>query len=127
MEASEITPNSSLSFWSWLSTDEVISQFLVHHETDQPMPAELVQKIQNASTFNQGFSTTEYLASALMDMKYHTVDPSGINPDEFERVTLEAYNMLSEVVMRHRSTQFGHVFSGEGYSAGYYGYIWRMS
>ncbi|MCB0845763.1 MAG: M3 family metallopeptidase, partial [Bacteroidetes bacterium] len=108
----------------WLSTDEVISQFLVHHETDQPMPAELVQKIKNASTFNQGFSTTEYLASALMDMKYHTVDPSGINPDEFERVTLEAYNMPGEVVMRHRSTQFGHVFSGEGYSAGYYGYIW---
>ena len=108
----------------WLSTDEVINQFLVHHETGEVMPAELIEKIKKASTFNQGFATTEYLASALMDMKYHTVDPTGIDPDKFERETLEALNMPKELVMRHRSPHFGHVFSGEGYSTGYYGYIW---
>jgi peptidyl-dipeptidase Dcp len=108
----------------WLSTDEVINQFLVHYETGEPMPAELVAKIKKASTFNQGFSTTEYLASALMDMKYHTVDPTGIDPDAFERETLTALNMPSQIVMRHRSPHFGHVFSGEGYATGYYGYLW---
>ncbi|GHA78028.1 M3 family metallopeptidase [Pontibacter akesuensis] len=108
----------------WLSTDKVINQFLRHHETDKPMPAELVAKIKKASTFNQGFETTEFLASALMDMKYHTVDPEGIDPDKFERETLTALNMPEEIVMRHRSPHFGHVFSGEGYATGYYGYLW---
>lgn len=108
----------------WLSTDKVINQFLKHHETGEVIPASLVAKIKNASTFNQGFGTTEYLASALMDMKYHTVDPEGIDPDKFERETLAALNMPSEIVMRHRSPHFSHVFSGEGYATGYYGYLW---
>ena len=108
----------------WLSTDEVINNYLTHHETGEPIPAELVAKIKNAATFNQGFSTTEYLASALVDMRYHTTDPEGIDPDTFERETLASLNMPSELPMRHRSTHFGHIFSGEGYSAGYYGYMW---
>lgn len=108
----------------WLSTDKVIDQFLVHQETGEPIPAALVQKIKNAATFNQGFATTEYLASAIMDMKYHTMDPTGLDPDSYERETLKTLNMPDEIVMRHRSPHFGHVFSGEGYSAGYYGYIW---
>lgn len=108
----------------WLSTDEVINNYLTHYETGEPIPAELVQKIKNAATFNQGFATTEYLASALVDMRYHTTDPAGIDPDTFERETLEELGMPSELVMRHRSPHFGHVFSGEGYSAGYYGYMW---
>ncbi len=108
----------------WLSTDRVINQFLVHQQTGEPMPAALIAKIKNAATFNQGFITTEYLASAIMDMKYHTMDPTGLDPDAFERETLRAMNMPEEVVMRHRSPQFGHVFSGEGYATGYYGYIW---
>ena len=108
----------------WLSTDEVINTYLVHHETGEPMPAELVEKIKAASTFKQGFDTTEYLASALVDMKYHMVDPTGIDPDAFERETLAELGMPSEIVMRHRSPHFGHIFSGEGYSAGYYGYMW---
>ena len=108
----------------WLSTDAVIDNYLVHHETGEPIPAELVAKIKNAATFNQGFSTTEYLASALVDMRYHTVDPAGLDPDAFERETLESLGMPEEIVMRHRSTHFGHIFSGEGYSAGYYGYMW---
>lgn len=108
----------------WLLTDEVINGYLVHFETGEPIPAALVAKIKKAATFNQGFATTEYLASALMDMKYHTTDPSNLDPDTFERDTLTALGMPSEVVMRHRSPQFGHVFSGEGYATGYYGYLW---
>ncbi|GAA4430512.1 M3 family metallopeptidase [Pontibacter saemangeumensis] len=108
----------------WLSTDKVINQFLKHHETGEVIPAPLVAKIKKASTFNQGFETTEFLASALMDMKFHTVDPAGMDPDKFERETLQALNMPEEIVMRHRSPHFGHVFSGEGYATGYYGYLW---
>ncbi|NIM01495.1 MAG: M3 family peptidase [Acidobacteria bacterium] len=108
----------------WLLTDEVIDNYLVHHETGEPIPDELVAKIKNAATFNQGFATTEYLASALVDMRYHTIDPAGLDPDAFERETLEVLNMPDEIVMRHRSPHFGHIFSGEGYSAGYYGYMW---
>ena len=68
--------------------------------------------------------TTEYLASALMDLKYHTMDPADLDVDAFEREALEALDMPSELPMRHRSPHFGHIFSGEGYSAGYYGYMW---
>lgn len=108
----------------WLSTDEVIERFLVHHETGEPMPAELVAKIKKAATFNQGFETTEFLASALMDMKLHTTDPDAIDMATFEDQTLKALNMPEEIVMRHRTPHFGHVFSGEGYATGYYGYLW---
>lgn len=108
----------------WLSTDKVINQFLRHHETNEVIPDELVKKIEKASTFNQGFATTEFLASAIMDMKYHTTDPDKIKPDSFERETLKELNMPEEIVMRHRTPHFGHVFSGEGYATGYYGYLW---
>ena len=108
----------------WLLTDQVIERYLLHHETGQPIPSELVAKIRNAATFNQGFATTEYLASALVDMRYHTIDPAGIDPDAFEREVLAELSMPGEIVMRHRSPHFGHVFSGEGYAAGYYGYLW---
>ena len=108
----------------WLMTDEVINNYLVHHQTGEPIPKALVKKIKAAATFNQGFATTEYLASAIMDLKFHTTDPSGIDPDIFERKTLTELNMPKQLVMRHRSPHFGHVFSGEGYSSGYYGYMW---
>jgi peptidyl-dipeptidase Dcp len=108
----------------WLLTDRVIERFLVHRDTGKPMPADLVAKIKKAATFNQGFETTEYLAAALMDLRYHMVDPQGVDPDAFERETLAELGMPPQVVMRHRSPQFGHVFSSEGYSAGYYGYLW---
>ncbi len=108
----------------WLATDAVIDRYLVHVETGEPMPADMVEKIKAAATFNQGFATTEYLASALVDMKFHMTDPAGIDPDAFERETLAALGMPEELVMRHRSPHFGHIFSGEGYSAGYYGYLW---
>ena len=109
----------------WLLTDPVVKRYLVHVETGEPMPAELIEKIRRAATFNQGFDTVEYLASALIDMKLHTLDdPSDVDPDAFERETLAELGMPSQVVMRHRTPQFGHVFSGEGYATGYYGYLW---
>ena len=108
----------------WLLTDPVIERYLVHYRTGEPMPAELVAKIKRAKTFNQGFETTEYLACALMDLEYHTTDPTGLDPDAFERQTLARLKMPKEIVMRHRSPQFGHIFSSEGYAAGYYGYLW---
>ncbi|MEM7479640.1 MAG: M3 family metallopeptidase [Acidobacteriota bacterium] len=108
----------------WLLTDPVIENYLVHYQTGEPIPDQLVAKVKKAATFNQGFQTTEYLASALVDLAYHTTDPAGIDADAFERATLERLNMPAEIVMRHRSPHFGHIFSGEGYSAGYYGYMW---
>jgi peptidyl-dipeptidase Dcp len=108
----------------WLTTDEVINNYLVHYKTGEPIPAKLVAKIKKAATFNEGFKTTEYMASAIMDLLYHTTDPALIDPQTFEKAQLTALGMPEEVVMRHRSTQFGHVFSSEGYSSGYYGYMW---
>ena len=108
----------------WLSTDVVINNYLKHHKTGEVIPAELITKIKNAATFNQGFATTEYLASALIDMKIHMADPANIDVDAFERDTLKALGMPDELVMRHRTPHFGHVFSGEGYATAYYGYMW---
>lgn len=108
----------------WLTTDEVINQFLVHYQTGEPIPASLVRKIKNAAKFNEGFKTTEYTASAIMDLLYHTTDPSQVDPQTFEAAQLAKLNMPEEIVMRHRSTHFGHIFSSEGYAASYYGYLW---
>jgi peptidyl-dipeptidase Dcp len=108
----------------WLSTDEVISKYLVHYKTGKVIPDVLVAKIKKAATFNQGFGTTEYLASALMDMKLHLADPEGMDVGVFEKETLDALNMPKELPMRHRTPHFGHVFSGEGYATAYYGYMW---
>ena len=109
----------------WLLTDAVIDNYLLHVDTGEPIPAELVAKIQRAASFNAGFKTTEYLASALMDMEYHTLgNLAGLDPDAFERETLARLGLPEEIVMRHRSPHFAHVFSGEGYSAGYYSYLW---
>ena len=108
----------------WLSTDEVISKYLVHYKTAEAIPDALVAKIKKAATFNQGFGTTEYLASALMDMKLHLADPEGMDVGDFEKETLAALDMPKELPMRHSTPHFGHVFSGEGYATAYYGYMW---
>jgi peptidyl-dipeptidase Dcp len=108
----------------WLSTPEVLQRFAVHYQTGKPIPQALVDRIERAETFNQGFATVEYLASALVDMKLHLAGSQKIDPDAFERTTLEALGMPSEIVMRHRTPQFGHVFSSDSYSAGYYSYLW---
>ena len=109
----------------WLLTEPVIERYLVHVETGEPIPAELVAKIRRAGTFNQGFATTEYLASALVDLALHTMDdPGSVDPDAFEREYLAELGLPSELVMRHRTPHFAHVFSSEGYATGYYGYLW---
>ncbi len=111
----------------WLSTPEVLDRFALHVETGKPMPRELVAKIERAATFNQGFATVEFLASALIDMKLHLTAAGGgvaIDPDKFERETLASLGMPKEIVMRHRTPQFSHIFSSDGYSAGYYSYLW---
>jgi peptidyl-dipeptidase Dcp len=108
----------------WLSTPEVLQKFALHYQTNQPIPNALVERIEKASTFNEGFSTIEYLASALVDMKLHLAGAEKIDPDAFEKKTLDELGMPKEIVMRHRTPQFGHIFSGDGYSAGYYSYLW---
>ncbi|HYY58741.1 MAG TPA: M3 family metallopeptidase [Pyrinomonadaceae bacterium] len=108
----------------WLSTPEVLQRFAVHHQTGKPIPQAIVDRIARASTFNEGFATTEYLASALVDMKLHLAGERKIDPDAFERETLAQLGMPSEIVMRHRTPQFSHVFAGDSYSAGYYSYLW---
>jgi peptidyl-dipeptidase Dcp len=108
----------------WLSTPEVLQKFARHYKTNAPIPQSLVDRIEKASTFNEGFATIEYLASALVDMKLHLSKSPKIDPDVFERETLTELGMPSEIVMRHRTPQFAHIFSGDGYSAGYYSYLW---
>lgn len=108
----------------WLSTPEVLQRFALHYKTGKPIPQELVDRINRASAFNQGFSTTEYLASALIDMKLHLSTEKEIDPDAFEHETLAALGMPRELVMRHRTPHFSHIFSGDSYSAGYYSYLW---
>lgn len=109
---------------NWLMTPEVLSKFATHYQTGEPIPQALVDKILASDTFNQGFSTVEYLASAIVDMKLHnrTTPPTDIA--KFERETLAEIGMPKEIVMRHRLPQFGHLFSSDSYSAGYYSYLW---
>ena len=109
---------------NWLSTPEVLKNYALHYKTNQPMPQALLDKIEKASHFNAGFNTVELISSALIDMKLHMEGAKTINPDAFETTTLAELNMPSEIVMRHRTPQFGHIFSGDGYSAGYYSYLW---
>ncbi|RZK38009.1 MAG: M3 family peptidase, partial [Hymenobacter sp.] len=111
---------------NWLPTPEVLNRFALHYQTGQPIPPALVARIDKASTFNQGFETTEFLASALIDMKLHLAGDQQIDPDKFERETLAQLGMPHELVMRHRTPQFSHVFSSDGYSAGYYSYLWSV-
>jgi peptidyl-dipeptidase Dcp len=108
----------------WLATPEVLNRFALHHQTGKPIPPDLVQRIERAATFNQGFGTVEYLASAFIDMKLHLAGDRTIDPRAFERDTLKALGMPDEIVMRHRTPHFSHVFGGDGYSAGYYSYLW---
>ena len=108
----------------WLPTHEVLSRFALHYKTGEAMPDALVAKIKKAHTFNKGFDTVEYLASAIVDMKAHLAGSTPIEPRAFEAATLKQIGMPREIVMRHRMPQFGHIFAGEGYAAGYYDYIW---
>jgi len=109
---------------NWLPTPEVLNKYAVHHQTGKPIPPELVAKIKKAHTFRQGFNVTEYLSSALIDMKLHLAGDADIDPDAFEREELAKLGMPPELPMRHRTPQFQHVFASDSYSAGYYSYLW---
>ncbi len=109
---------------NWLPTPEVLTKFALHYKTGKPMPKELSDKILKSQQFNQGFAVVEYLSAALVDMKLHLAGNQQIDPRAFERDTLKELGMPSEIVMRHRTPQFAHVFSGDQYSAGYYSYLW---
>ncbi|HYG27960.1 MAG TPA: M3 family metallopeptidase, partial [Caulobacteraceae bacterium] len=108
----------------WLATPQVLDRFALHHQTGRPIPRDLIAKIENAATFRQGFDVTEQTASALIDMKIHLAGDADIDPDAFEREELAKLEMPAELPMRHRLPHFGHIFSSDGYSAGYYSYTW---
>jgi peptidyl-dipeptidase Dcp len=110
----------------WALWPEVLGRYARHHETGEPMPAELVDKLKAADNFNQGFQTVEYLAATLLDWAWHKLGAGESVPDAeaFEAAALEAARIaLPEVRPRYRTNYFAHIFSG-GYSAGYYSYIW---
>jgi peptidyl-dipeptidase Dcp len=111
----------------WLTRPEVMGRFCRHAQTGEAMPEELMAKIKAAQTFNQGFATVEYASSALIDMAFHALTPeetAGLDPLAFEAEHLARLGMPAEIVMRHRTPHFAHVFSGDGYAAGYYSYLW---
>ena len=110
----------------WLLTRQVLDRFALHHRTGEAIPPRLVEKLERAKNFNEGFATVEYLASAIYDLKIHlaaTAD-APIDAAGFEQEVLAEIGCPREIVMRHRPTQFGHIFASDGYSAGYYGYLW---
>lgn len=109
----------------WLSEPEVLSKFAVHYKTGETMPAALLDKLLAAANFNQGFATVEYTASALVDLELHLQsDLGGFDAQQFEKTELDKIGMPSAITMRHRIPHFQHIFSGDGYSAGYYSYMW---
>jgi len=109
----------------WLPTREILDKYALHYKTGKPLPPELFAKIEKAKNFNKGFGTVEYLMSAIYDLKIHTLGVGAkIDAAEFEKATMKEIGAPSEVVMRHRPMAFGHIFSDDGYSAGYYSYLW---
>lgn len=109
---------------NWASDPEVLKTYAKHYETGEPIPDELIAKLENASTFDQGFATVEYLAASFLDMDYHTQrEPIHADVDEFEDAAMQRIGLIDEIIPRYRSTYFQHIFSG-GYSAGYPSYIW---
>ena len=108
----------------WVLTRPILDQFARHHETGQAMPQALLDKIEESSTFAEGYHTVSYLSSALVDMDLHNRAEPVTDPDAFERQALERIGMPRQIVMRHRLPQFNHLFTSDAYSAGYYSYLW---
>jgi peptidyl-dipeptidase Dcp len=109
----------------WLEQPEVLRRFALHYQTGEPMPEDLLRRLLAARTFDQGFATVEYVASALVDLAFHQApEPDKVDPAAFEADVLARIGMPSEIGMRHRSPHFLHVFAGSGYAAGYYSYMW---
>jgi peptidyl-dipeptidase Dcp len=109
----------------WLERPEILRRFALHCRTGAAMPDDLLARLIAARTFNQGFATVEYVASALVDLELHLLaDPQGFDIAAFEQTALARIGMPAEIVMRHRPTHFAHVFSGGGYASAYYSYMW---
>ena len=109
----------------WFLAREVMREYCHHAETGEAIPEVLIEKIEKAQTFNQGFATVEYTSSALVDLAFHSLEaPAEVDPLAFEAAELARIGMPAEITMRHRTPHFTHVFSGDGYSAGYYSYLW---
>ena len=109
----------------WLEQPEVLRRFALHHETNEPIPEALLQSLLAVRQFNQGFGTVEYTASALVDLALHLEpDADAIDILGFEKKQLAELGMPAAIAMRHRTSHFQHVFSGESYAAGYYSYLW---
>jgi peptidyl-dipeptidase Dcp len=109
---------------NWMTQPEVLAQFAKHYQTGEVIPQALVEKIQAASQFNQGFSTVEYMAATYLDLDWHTLESNDIrNAAEFEKNSLTKMGLIPQIAPRYRSTYFSHIFAG-GYSAGYYSYLW---
>lgn len=110
---------------NWLMQPQILKEFALHAETGQAMPDDLIQKILDAQTFNQGFSTVEYVSSALVDLALHeTTDLDALNFKDFEARTLKAIDMPPAIGMRHRLPHFSHLFSSNSYASAYYVYMW---
>ncbi|WP_026607739.1 M3 family metallopeptidase [Methylocapsa acidiphila] len=109
----------------WLEQPEILRRFALHHETGAPMPEALLQRLLSARQFNQGFATVEFAASALVDLGLHMEpEPEKLDVLAYEKKELERLGMPEAIVMRHRTPHFQHIFSGDGYSSGYYSYLW---
>lgn len=110
----------------WLEQPQVLQRFAVHYRTGEPMPAALLERLLASRTFNQGFATVEYTASALVDLEMHKIDKADetFDPTAFEARVLDEIGMPEAMVMRHRAAHFQHVFAGSGYSSAYYSYLW---
>jgi len=109
----------------WLDRPEILRKFAVHHKTGEPMPEPLLERLLSTRLFNQGFATVEFTASALVDLDLHlAADEKDIDIATFEAEELAKLGMPKGIVMRHRMPHFQHIFSGDGYSAGYYSYMW---
>ena len=108
----------------WASEPQILKSFATHYETGEPIPDELIQKLLNASKFNQGFINTEYLAASLLDMDWHTIsaDDELKDANKFELKSMKKVGLIDEIAPRYRTTYFAHIFSG-GYSSGYYSYV----
>ena len=112
-------------FEHWLGESDILSKYAVHYKTGEAMPGELIERIKGAETFNQGFATVEYVSSALVDLELHTMPAANAQDvGQIEKDILAKIDMPDEIIMRHRTPHFAHVFSGDGYSAGYYSYMW---
>ncbi|MBU3261457.1 M3 family metallopeptidase [Roseovarius sp. PS-C2] len=107
----------------WLEVPEVLEKYAWHYQTGEAMPPELLEKMLKAANFNQGFQTVEYVASAMVDLAFHEGDAPD-NPMAKQRETLDKMGMPNAITMRHATPHFAHVFSGDGYSSGYYSYMW---